>query len=252
MSRIAQEVEWIISHPVIQDVAVLDPTFNSGPNYLAVMDALIAGRFSGKLSLQCRAEMVKDEFLDRVEALNQTGHVVLEFGLQTIHKSEWKLIDRPNNLRRVTEVLEQTRRRGIETEISLIFGLPQQTVMSFKESIEFCKKMDVSRIYAFPLMLLRGTPLHANKRQLQLVESDEIDLPGIDRVQDGIPHVVASPSFSFREWQDMASMAQELTLDYNTRVPKESWEYRQLPVGTATATISEAEDALPATQSMMT
>ena len=75
LSRIMQEVEWIANNPIIQDIAVLDPTFNSGPNYLAIMDKLISERFSGKISLQCRIEMVTEDFLNKIGLAprNRTG-----------------------------------------------------------------------------------------------------------------------------------------------------------------------------------
>ncbi|MCE3233183.1 MAG: radical domain protein [Rickettsiaceae bacterium] len=225
LTRILREAEWIIDNPVIQDIAVLDPTFNSGPNYLAVLDKLIEGKYTGKLALQCRIEMVKDEFLDKIQELNKTAHVVLEFGLQTTNKEEWKIIQRPNNLTKTIDVLGQTRERGIETEISLIFGLPKQTLTSFKDSIEFCKNLGVSRIYAYPLMLLRGTPLHSQKEELGLVESSDVNITGIPRVQEEIPHVVASPSFSHEEWKKMAAIAEDLA-KYNEDKPKETWSDR--------------------------
>ena len=50
-------------------------------------------------------EMVNDEFLDVVEALNKTGNVVLEFGLQTIHRNEEVHIQRPNNKNRIKRII---------------------------------------------------------------------------------------------------------------------------------------------------
>lgn len=222
LSRVLEEAKWITDNPVIQDIAVLDPTFNSGPNYLAILDQLIEGKYSGKLALQCRAEMVKNEFLDKVDELNKTGHIVLEFGLQTTNFEEAKLIDRPNNIKKIKSVLEETKDRNIETEISLIFGLPNQTVASFQASVDFCKEMRVSRIYGFPLMLLRGTPLHRDKQKLGLVESNEVFIPEIDRIQEDIPHVVQSPSFDYKEWKRMSEIAKDLSI-YNDSITKDSW-----------------------------
>jgi len=224
-SRVLAEAEWITNNRIIQDVAILDPTFNSGPQYLDTLQKLIDGKFSGKLSLQCRLEMVKDEFLDLVNKLNKTGHVVLEFGIQTIHKEEFQVIQRPNNVKKIVEILNKTNSMGIETEISLIFGLPNQTLESFKSSVYFCKNLNVSRIYAFPLMLLRGTPLHSMKNKLGLIESDEINISGIDRIQEDIPHVVASPSFTYNDWKEMSKIAQDLE-SFNSVTAKDAWVSR--------------------------
>lgn len=208
-SRIMQEIEWIISNPIIQDIAVLDPTFNSGPHYMNIIQRLIEGNFTGKIALQCRIEMIKDEFIEQIDKLNQKAHVVLEFGLQTIHPNEAKIIQRPNNMKKVEHVLSETKKRNIATEVSLIFGLPQQTLQSFQASVQFCKSNHVPTIYAYPLMLLRGTPLHEKKNELGLVESTDIDLK-IDRALKDIPHVISSPSFTYEDWIEMAKIAESL------------------------------------------
>ena len=197
-----------------KDVAILDPTFNSGQNYLKILDKLISGKFKGKLSLQCRAEMIKEEFLDKITQLNETAETVLELGLQTIHADEQAIIDRPNNMRLVSKVLKEIQARNIKCEISLIFGLPKQTVDSFQKSIDFCIQHQVPVIHAFPLMLLRGTPLHDRKIELGLIESTEMASLGIDRVQVDIPHVVSSPSFTYADWKTMAERAASLE-EYN-------------------------------------
>ena len=101
--------------------------------------------------------MVSPAFLDLAQEINQTGRAVLEFGLQTIHKNEQYYIQRPNNMTKIKATLQDIQERKIETEVSLVFGLPGQTINSFKESIDFCKNYNVPTIYAFPLMLLRGT-----------------------------------------------------------------------------------------------
>lgn len=210
LPRIMQEIDWITTNTIIQDIALLDPTFNSGTQYLKVLDRFIEGRYSGKLSLQTRLEMMTPDFFDRLEGLNETGKVVIECGIQTIHKAEQKLIERPNNMKAISRNLEEARRRGIESEVSLIFGLPGQTVNSFQESVDFCKKLGAKKISAFPLMLLRGTPLFNMKKILGLKESNEVNLEKIDRVQTDIPHVVASYSFNEDDWKQMASIAEDL------------------------------------------
>jgi hypothetical protein len=93
-SRIYQEVSWICAHPVIQDIAVLDRTFNAaGAAPQQVLQLLAEGGYTGKLALQCRLEQVHSEFLSAVQELNAAGaHCVLEFGLQTIHPAEQRII----------------------------------------------------------------------------------------------------------------------------------------------------------------
>lgn len=210
LSRVLLEAEWIARNPIIKDVAVLDPTFNSGPYYLEIIDKLIDERYSGKLSLQCRIEMLKDVFLEKIVRLNQTAEVVLEFGLQTIHPNEQVIIDRLNNLRLVEKWLKKVQLHNIKCEVSLIFGLPMQTISSFRQSIEFCQNLNIPVIRAFPLMLLRGTPLYERKKELELIESTDVAPLNLDRVMIDIPHVIASPTFTYQDWLVMAEMAESL------------------------------------------
>jgi radical SAM superfamily enzyme YgiQ (UPF0313 family) len=213
-ARIQQEIQWLTAEDrIVQDLAVLDPTFNSGDQYLSVMEQFAERQYRGKISLQCRIEMIKPEFLDLVQAINQTGRVVLEFGLQTIHKSEQRLIQRPNNLPKIASIVSEIHRRNIESEISLIFGLPGQTLESFEASVNYCKTLGFTTIHAFPLMLLRGTPLFDQKEALQLVESSDVQFDEIPRIQREIPHVIASPSFTFQEWRQMGEIAEALQRD---------------------------------------
>jgi radical SAM superfamily enzyme YgiQ (UPF0313 family) len=212
--RVFTEAMWICSNKIIQDVAVLDPVFNSGPNYREVLKALIEGKYSGKLSLQCRAEMVQDDFLDLVERLNQTASVTLEFGLQTAVREEQIIIQRGNNLKKVEDVFRKARLKNINFEVSLIFGLPIQTVESFQRSIDFCKMNQVPKIVAFALMLLRGTELYHQKEKYGFKESHEVGIadPLIEngRQFDQIPHVVSSSSFSVNDWIKMADLSKTL------------------------------------------
>eukprot|EP01039_Chlorochromonas_danica_P000754 gene754-818_t len=211
-NRIQQEIDWIVEDHIVQDLAVLDPTFNTGGSgqYLNILKRLTEKKYSGKIALQCRLEMVTMDFLDHVEALNQTSHVVLEFGLQTIHKKEQFYIQRPNNLKKIERILEEVNKRKIDCEISLIFGLPGQTLQTFQESVDYCLSHHIKTIHAFPLMLLRGTKLFDQKQDLGLIESSDVNIDGIPRVQEGISHVITSPSFSYNDWLRMSEIAQEL------------------------------------------
>eukprot|EP00118_Oscarella_pearsei_P000412 m.4899 g.4899 ORF g.4899 m.4899 type:complete len:455 (+) comp11517_c0_seq1:3957-5321(+) len=208
--RILNEADWLAANKV-SDVAVLDPTFNAGPRYLSVLERLLENGFKGKLSLQCRFEMVKPEFVLLLTKLRRAGiNVVPEFGLQTIIKDEEKVIGRRNNLKRVDEVMKDMRQNGIPYEVSLIYGLPMQTVKSFKNSVNFCLERSVPVLKAFPLMLLRGTPLEEKKAMFGLIESEDAPFPNLSqdsRIKERINHVVSCKTFTITDWKAMAEIS---------------------------------------------
>jgi radical SAM superfamily enzyme YgiQ (UPF0313 family) len=193
-TRVMQELELFCQSDV-DDIAVLDPIFNIGFLSEPVLEGFAERGFLGRLSLQCRAERLTERFLEAAEALNCR----LEFGLQTIRDVEGELIKRRNNIAKVNAGLAEVRRRGINHEVSLIFGLPAQTLASFLETVKWCLDRRVPVIKAFPLMLLRGTELDRERHRWSLRETG-----------GAMPMVIGSDSFDHADWLEMARVAEAL------------------------------------------
>ncbi|MFV8752326.1 B12-binding domain-containing radical SAM protein [Nannocystaceae bacterium ST9] len=198
-TRVLAEIDLFCRHGV-EDIAILDPVFNSQrqerhPRAIQILERFAGHGFRGRLSIQCRPELIDDRFLDACAKLDTR----LEFGLQTTQPREWRPIQRGNKLELVERTFAGCQARSINHEVSLIFGLPGQTLASFESSIQWCLERRVPVIKAFPLMLLRGTPLERDRERWQLRES-----------ADAMPVVVASSSFGEREWRSMARLSDAL------------------------------------------
>jgi radical SAM superfamily enzyme YgiQ (UPF0313 family) len=194
--RIEIESE-MLAGSATEEIAIQDPIFNSDPNdWLAPLAALERHGYRGRLSMQLRPETFTgvDEFL----RLSLAHRCKLEFGLQTIHAEEMEVILRNNHLGKCCEVFAALREAGLFVEISLIYGLPNQTLDSFRRSVDFAQEHATS-VRAFPLLLLRGTPLHGRQQELGLVED-----------QSDIPQVVSAPTFTRDEHFKMAEMADQI------------------------------------------
>ena len=178
-------------------IAVLDPIFNTNPKRaIDLLGQMRETALSAELSLQCRFELTDHSFLDALEGLDAR----LEFGLQTIHKEESCEVKRQNSMKKVKPVIAELNTRDIPYEVSLIYGLPLQTLDSFRASVEWCVDHGVPRIRAWPLMLLRGTELHAQRDDWGFVESND----------DRIPIVVESKTFSREDYAEMKRIADDL------------------------------------------
>lgn len=194
LSRIKAEID-LFCRSGVEQISVLDPIFNSAPHAIAVLKHFIQRGFEGRLAFECRMETITDEFLDVAAQLD----VYLQFGLQTIHRGEGEAINRVNNMRRVEQTLRAVERRGIRYEISLIFGLPLQTLASFEGSVRWCLERGVPVIKAFPLLLLRGTQLEQERARWGFVDGG-----------GAMPMVVESTSFDHEAWIQMARMSEAL------------------------------------------
>lgn len=194
LPRVEAEIDLFCASGV-RDIAVLDPIFNMAPHAVGVLRRFAERGYTGRLSLQCRAETTDGAFLDAAAALD----VQLEFGLQTIHEVEGRAIERRNHIGRVDAALAGARARGIRHEVTLIFGLPLQTVASFEQTVAWCLAREVPILRAFPLMLLRGTPLDRDRARWGLIDS------GGD-----MPMVVRSDTFDEADWREMARLSEAL------------------------------------------
>lgn len=194
-SRLSEELE-LFSQSNVRRISVLDPIFHANSEHaVRLLEIMKRYRLDAQVSLQGRFEMVTPDFLDALEGLD----ITLEFGLQTIIPEECKAIGRPNNLRKIEEVISELHRRQIDFEVSLIYGLPHQTLTSFRQSVEWCHLRGIPRLRAWPLMLLRGTPLYDQKRQYGFKESTDLS----------IPVVTASHSFTESDYHLMMQLAAE-------------------------------------------
>ena len=193
-NRIEQEID-LFCQKKVSDIAILDPIFNSGKQSIKILKRFFDNGYEGRLSIQCRAEMITDEFIHYASKLN----VRLEFGLQTIHANEGVAINRKNNFKMIERNLSKAKQAGINFEVSLIYGLPEQTIASFRETIDWCLDMEIPVIKAFPLMLLRGTEIEKQKQKWGLIESD-----------DSMPVVIESDTFTHHEWLRMGEISQAL------------------------------------------
>lgn len=201
INKVFEELSFLKSRNV-KRINVLDPVFNVGNDYLDVLREIKRIHLGATITLQTRLEMIKGEmgekFLDSIEPIN--AH--LEFGVQTVVEDEYKVISRSNNTKTIKDVLRRLGERNLSYEASLIYGLPNQTVDSFRHSIDFLRASGCNRITAYPLMLLKGTELYAQKQKYGFVEKPLGDF--------GIPTVVASRSFSENDWLKMHEIAEQL------------------------------------------
>ena len=155
-------------------IAVLDPIFNAdGRRAAGLLDGVRETGIKAHLSFQCRFELVTDAFLDAVEPLDAT----LEFGLQTVYDDEARAVGRPNHMGKVEHAIMKLNERRMPYEVSLIYGLPFQTVERFQGSVDWCLERGVPKVRAWPLMLLRGTGIHAEREKWGYVESAGVRIP---------------------------------------------------------------------------
>lgn len=196
-----REIEYFNETNVTR-INILDPVFNIGKHYLGIMDKIVQTNTAVKYTLQTRFESIKNEEGEKFLDLCAAGNFHLEFGIQTFDDTESRNIDRNNKIPDMHKVLNEINNRNISYEVSLIYGLPGQTLDSFQRSIETCQKLGCNDIKAYPLMLLQGTKLYQAKADWCMQEEVIGDY--------NIPVVTSSNTFTRKDWESMQSIANQL------------------------------------------
>ena len=111
------------------------------------------------LNIATRSDSITDECLDYLEELNKKTFLNIELGLQTIHESTNKLLNRGETLNEFDSMVKKLRSRGINVIVHIINGLPYETKEMMLETVKYVNKLDIQGIKIHMLHVIKGTKL---------------------------------------------------------------------------------------------
>ena len=111
------------------------------------------------LNIATRPDAITEECLDYLEELNKKTFLNIELGLQTIHESTTKLINRGHDLNCFINMVKELRKRNINTIVHIINGLPYETKEMMLETVKLLNTLDIQGIKIHMLHILKNTKL---------------------------------------------------------------------------------------------
>ncbi|MFA7129127.1 MAG: radical SAM protein [Sphaerochaeta sp.] len=153
--RIEEELDYLVSHG-IEDVFILDPTFNMDKKRTVKMLSLLVRKAQSiHFTFELRAELLDEELADLFAQLN----CALQIGLQSSRVEVLQTINRSFNPKLFEQKIDLLNKRGIVFGLDLIIGLPHDSYSLFCESLNYAVHCKPSNIDIFALSLLPGTQL---------------------------------------------------------------------------------------------
>ena len=127
------------------------------------------------LNIATRCDALPNDVLDYLEELNKKTNLVIELGLQTIHKSTSKLINRGHTLKQFEEAVKELRKRNIDVVVHIINGLPYETKEMMIDTVKYLSKLDIQGIKIHMLFIIKSTPLEElyNKEHFHILTREE-------------------------------------------------------------------------------
>lgn len=111
------------------------------------------------LNIATRCDALNSDILDYLEDLNNRTDLIVELGLQTIHESTSKLINRGHTLDQFEEAVLELRKRNINVVVHIINGLPFETKEMMLDTVKYLNKLDIQGIKIHMLFILKDTPI---------------------------------------------------------------------------------------------
>ena len=111
------------------------------------------------LNIATRCDALDDDILDYLDDINKRTDLIVELGLQTIHESTSKLINRGHTLEKFEWAVLELRKRNIDVVVHIINGLPFETKEMMLETVRYLNKLDIQGIKIHMLFILKSTPI---------------------------------------------------------------------------------------------
>ena len=188
VSRIIEDLHGFA--PSASEYVVETVYFGGGtPTLLQVSDftailSTIAEHYAlsrdAEITAECNPGTVDFAYLS---ALRQSGVNRLSVGLQSANENELRLLGRIHTAEDFLHTVKDARRAGF-TNLSadLMFGIPDQTVESFRETLSFVLRAALEHISVYGLKIEEGTPFYARRDALIFPDEDAEEQMYLDAV----------------------------------------------------------------------
>lgn len=177
------------------------------------------------LSISTRPDCLEDDVVEYLSELNERTNLWVELGLQTIHDSTSKLINRGHDYNEFLKGLEKLKAKNIKVIVHIINGLPGEDYNMMMETAKAVANMGVDGIKIHLLHVIKDTPMEKmlQKGMLTLMNQEEYINLVCDQLEilpetmivhrltgDGKRDELVGPLWSLKKWEVLNAIDDEL------------------------------------------
>jgi len=135
------------------------PSLLSAPQFDSILQALhsaFALTADAEISIEANPGTLN---LEKLENLRKTGINRISLGVQSANTEELRMLERIHDFFTVIQSVADARKAGFDNlNLDLIYGLPEQTLASWKTTLSRTVDLHPEHISAYALTLEHGTP----------------------------------------------------------------------------------------------
>lgn len=131
------------------------------------------------IDIATRPDCINEECLKYLCELNKRTHLTIELGLQSMHDSTLKLINRGHDLKTFDDCVKRLRDNNIEVVVHIINGLPYETKDMMLDTVKHLNTLNINGLKIHMLYLIKDTDLYdmyLHKPFSILTEEEYIDI----------------------------------------------------------------------------
>ncbi|MEL6307342.1 MAG: radical SAM family heme chaperone HemW [Chloroflexota bacterium] len=136
------------------------PSLLSIPHYHTLFDALIKSfniSPDAEISLESNPNDLTPEYLAGLRAV---GFNRISMGMQTSNHTELQMLNREHDTVHVIDAVQNAQAIGFDNiSIDLMFGLPNQTIVTWENTLQKVIDLNIQNVSAYNLILEGNTPL---------------------------------------------------------------------------------------------
>ena len=182
----------------VNEIRVIDPTFNAHPQFDSVLGAIRRANPGGKIALfvEVRADTLTEK---RVAAMAAAGVAEAEVGIQSTDPAVLRLLHRPLDFSKIKAGIALLLKHHIRPTVDFMYGLPAQGRDDLERSLGTLADFGEAVYPQFlPTLLLPGTELRDRARELRLraqprppwrvTQTDRLRVADLAAIEDEATH----------------------------------------------------------------
>lgn len=204
--KVVDEIEYLKNKNKIKEYYFDDDTFTiNPPRVMAICQEIIKRKINLPFECLARVNTVSPEML---EIMGQAGCRVIRYGVESANPEILKNINKQITPEQIIAAFKNTKKAGIKTHATVMFGLPGESKETIKETIDFVLKIDPD--YAqFPVAVpYPGTEFYNLAKTKGWLKSDNwedyhseraiVEYPGLSRQEIEAASKLAYKKFYLR------------------------------------------------------
>lgn len=130
---------------------------------------------SGNAEITVECNPSSENFEEFIVSCKKSGVNRISLGMQSAVDAERKKLARQADKEKIRQRVEFIKSVGIENiSLDVMIGVPEQTVKSLEQTLDFCLSLDIKHISAYILKLEEGTFFYKNQDKLNLPDEDTV------------------------------------------------------------------------------